>query len=134
MYTQNSEQFYTDFKNVAWDDDTSSIEEHFPTAPLEDDVWSEDPIPDRQLCTHKRPHEPNLQCSYLCPYSTTSFRMDIPQSSPQGVTVLNYEQMDFSDISFDFPDIMMTTSDNDIPELEDITEHLDNMQHEALFA
>ena len=46
--------------------------------------------------------------------------MDLPQSTPHGDAVLNYEQMDFSDISSDFPDIMMTTSDNDIPDLVDI--------------
>ena len=59
--------------------------------------------------------------------------MDLPQSTPQGTTVLNYMQMDFSDISSDFPDIMMTTSDDDIPNLADISECLDNMQHKAWF-
>ena len=36
--------------------------------------------------------------------------------------------MDFSDISSDLPDIMTTTSDDDIPNLEDILDsaHLDN--------
>ena len=38
--------------------------------------------------------------SYPYPYRTTTFRMDLPQSTPQGATVLNYEQMDFSEISF----------------------------------
>ena len=37
--------------------------------------------------------------------------------------------MDFSDILSDFPDIMMRTSDDDIPDLEAIlnSEHLDNI-------
>ena len=91
IYTQNTEQFYTDFNNVAWDNDTPSTEDHFPTAPLDDEVWSEDPIPDRLLCIHERPHEPNLKCSYPCPYGTTTFRMDLPQSTPQGAAVLNYK-------------------------------------------
>ena len=108
-----------------------STEEYLPTAPLEDDIWSKDPILDRPLCTHKRPHEPNLQCSYPCPYSNTSFRIDLPQSTPQNATMLNYEQMDFIDISSDFPDIMTTTSDDDIPDLVDISDFLDNMQHKA---
>ena len=56
--------------------------------------------------------------------------MDLPQSTLQGATMLNYKQMDFSDISSDFPDIMMTTSDEDIPYLADISECLENMQHE----
>ena len=34
MYTQNLELSYADFKDVAWDDVTPSIEEHFQTAPL----------------------------------------------------------------------------------------------------
>ena len=59
--------------------------------------------------------------------------MDLPQSIPQGAIVLNYEQMDFSDISSESPDIMMTTSDDDIPDLVDISECLYNMQHEAWF-
>ena len=44
--------------------------------------------------------------------------------------------MDFSDISSDLPDIMMTMSDNDIPDLVDISnsEHLDNIQYKAQFA
>ena len=25
-------------------------DEHFPTAPLDDSVWSEEPIPERELC------------------------------------------------------------------------------------
>ena len=66
--------------------------------------------------------------------STTSFRMDFFQSTPQGAAVLNYEQMDFSDISSDFPDIMTISSDDDVPDLDDISECLDNMQCKAWFA
>ena len=121
----NTEQFFTDVDSVAWDDDTASSKENFPTAPLDDEVWSKDPIPDRQLCIH----EPNNQCSYPHPYSTTTFRIDLPQSTPQDAAVFCYEQMDFIDISSDFPDIIMTTSEDDIPDLEDIleSEHLDNI-------
>ena len=122
--TPPTEQSYIDFN-----DKSTSTEEHFPTAPLDDEVWSEDPIPDRVLCIHKGPHGSNLQCSYPWFYSTTAFRMDLLQSTPQGAIVLNYEQIDFSDIPSDFPDIMMTTSDNDIPDFEDIpnSEHMDNI-------
>ena len=59
--------------------------------------------------------------------------MDYPQSKPQGAAVFHYNLMDFSDISSDLPDIMMTTSDDDIPDLKDIldTEHLEtsNMEY-----
>ena len=112
-----------------------SSKEHFPTAPLDDEVWSEDPIPDRQLCIHETPYEPNQQCSYPCLYSTTMFRIDLPQSTPQDGAVLNYKVMDFIDISSDLPDIMVTTSDADIPDLDDISdsEHLNNIQHRVWF-
>ena len=58
--------------------------------------------------------------------------MDLPQSTQQGVTVFNYEQMDFSNISSDIPDIRMKTSDNDNSDLVDISKHPDNMQHESI--
>ena len=134
--TQNMEKFFTDVNGVAWDYEITFSEENFPTAPLDDEVWSEDPILDRQLCIHETPHKPNHQCSYPCPYSTTSFRIDLPQSTPQDAAVFHYEQMDFGDISSDVPDIMTTTSDDDIPDLEDILDsaHLDNIQHRVWFA
>ena len=48
--------------------------------------------------------------------------MDLLQSMEQNETVFNYEQMDFSDISSDLPDIMMMTSDADIPDLADVSD------------
>ena len=54
----NTKQLSTYFDDVAWDNDTTSSEEHFPTAPLDDAIWSEDPIPDRQLCINETPQEP----------------------------------------------------------------------------
>ena len=133
-HTPNTEQLFTDFDNIAWDNDTTSSNEHFPTAPLDDKVWSEDPITDRHLCMHKSPHEPNYHCSYPCQYRNTTFRMDLPQSISQDVAVFNYELMDFRDISPDLPDIMMTTRDDDIPDLVDISDsdHLHNIQHRVL--
>ena len=55
--------------------------------------------------------------------------------SPQATAVLNYELMDFSDISSDLPDVMTTTCVNDIPDHEDISdsEHLNNIQHGVWF-
>ena len=100
--TSNKEQLFTDVNSIAWDDDTTSSEENFPTAPLDDEVWSEASVPDRQLCFHEAPHDPNHQCSYPCPCSTTTFRIDLPQPTPQDTVVFFYEQMDFCDISSDF--------------------------------
>ena len=77
----------------AWDDDTTSFEEHFPTPPLDDDIWAEEPNLDRCLCIHKRPNKPNNQCYYPCPYDSTIFSMDLLQSMPQNEAVFNYEQM-----------------------------------------
>ena len=33
-------------------DDEDEGEEYFPTAPLDDEVWLEEPIPERDLCIH----------------------------------------------------------------------------------
>ena len=46
--------------------------------------------------------------------------MDLLQSTPWNEVVFYYDPMDFSDISSDLPDIMMITSDNDIPDLVDV--------------
>ena len=50
--TPSTDQFFQD----------ATDKENFPTAPLDDDVWLEDPIPDRHLCIHE-PSQPNYQCS-----------------------------------------------------------------------
>ena len=123
------------FLTTTWVDDTSCVE-HFPRALLDDGVWAEEPILDGHLCIHERPDEPNHQCSYFCTYDSTTFRMDLLQSTPWNEAVLNYEQMDFSDISADLPDIVTTMSDDDIPYHVDFlnSEHLDNIQHKAWFA
>ena len=54
-------------------DATAEEEEDFSTAPLDDDIWLEDPVPDRHLYIHEQP-QPHFQCSYPCPYS-----LDLPQ-------------------------------------------------------
>ena len=46
--------------------------------------------------------------------------MVLLQSTPQYEAMFNYDLMDFSDISSDLPDIMMTTNDTDIPDLNDV--------------
>ena len=45
--------------------------------------------------------------------------MDLPHSSPEDATTPYYGMMDLSDIS-DIQDVMTTTSEEDIPDLEDI--------------
>ena len=133
--TPNTEQLSTDFDNFAWNDGTTRSKENFPTVSLDAPVWSEDPFPDRHLCIHRTPQQTKYQCSYPCPYRNTTFRMDLPQSTLQDAAVFYYELMDFSDVSSDIPDIMMTTSDDNILGLANISdsEHLDNIQHRAWF-
>ena len=45
--------------------------------------------------------------------------MDLPHSAPEDAPAPCYEIMDLSNIS-DFQDMMTATSDEDIPDLEDI--------------
>ena len=107
------------FLNETWDGDSSSFDEHFPTAPLDDDVWAEEQILDKCLWIQERPDEPNHQCSYPFPYDgSTTFQLDLLQSIPQNEAVFNYNLMDFSDISSDLPYIITATSDTNIPELD----------------
>ena len=86
--------------------DTTVEAEDFPTAPQDDDIGLEDPVQDRPLCIHEQ-SQPHFLCSYPCPYTLE----DTP--------VPYYERMDLSDIS-DFQDVMTATSDEDIPDLDDV--------------
>ena len=97
-------------------DDSSqdtTAKEDLPTAPLDDDIWLEDPVPYRHLCNHEQ-SQPHYQCFYPCPYS-----LDLPHSAPEDAPAPYYKIVDLSDIS-DLQDVMTTTSDEDIPDLEDI--------------
>ena len=71
--------------------------------PLDDEHWTTKEVPDRTLCIdeHALPHG---LCPYLCPYANYL----IPSYA---------NSLDLSDIS-DFEDIMITSSDEDIPALE----------------
>ena len=80
-------------------------EEDFQMVPLKDDHWTTEEIPDRTLCIHEHAL-PNGLCLYPCPY----VNYHIP----------SYEDsLDLSDIS-DFKDIMIMSSDEDIPALADM--------------
>ena len=88
-------------------------EEHFPTAPLDDDIWMEELVLDRHLCIyeHSQPHD---LCPYPCPYCLAQL-----YPAPENAPTPHYEVMDLSDI-FNFPDVVTTTSDEDIPDLDDV--------------
>ena len=53
------------FLTEAWDDDddTTPFDKHFPTAPFDDDVWTEEQILDRCLGMHEKLDDLNNQCS-----------------------------------------------------------------------
>ena len=81
------------------------VEEDFQTVPLNDEHWDMEEIPDRPLCIHKH-SLPHGLCQYPCPYleyQTSSY----------------YNTLDLGDI-FKFEDLMTTSSDEDIPALDDI--------------
>ena len=85
----------------------SEEEEDFQTVPLDDEHWITDPVPNRCLYIHEH-SQPHSICCYSCPY------MD---STPP----LYQNTLDLSDIS-DFKDVMITSSDEDVPALEDMNE------------
>ena len=88
-------------------------EEDFPTPPLDDGIWLEELVPDRYVCIHEQ-SQPHFLCSYPCPYS-----LDPLPYTPENAPALYYETVDLSDIS-DFQDVMTTTSDEDLPDLDDV--------------
>ena len=52
----------------SFQDATTEEEEGFPTAPLDDDIWLEEPVPVRHLCIHEQ-LQTHYQCSYPSQYS-----------------------------------------------------------------
>ena len=79
-------------------------EEDFQMVPLDDEHWTTEEVPDRTLCMHEHAL-PHGLCLYLSPY--------------ENYLLPSYANtMDLSDIS-NFEDIMIMSSDKDIPALED---------------
>ena len=73
--------------------------------PVDDDHWTTKEIPDRTLCVHEH-NLPHSLCLYPCPYANYQVSLYI-------------DSLDLSDIS-SFEDIMITSSNEDIPALEDM--------------
>ena len=80
-------------------------EEDFQTVPLDDDHWMSKDIPVWTFCIHEH-GLPHGLCPYPCPYvnSQISSYMDI---------------LDLSNI-LDYEDYMVTSSDEDIPGMEEV--------------
>ena len=79
-------------------------EEDFHMVPLDDKHWSTEEVPNRTLYIHEHAL-PHGLCLYPCPYA----KYLVPSYAMT---------MDLSDIS-NFEGIMITSSDEDIPALED---------------
>ena len=79
-------------------------EDDFQMVPFDDEHWTTEEVPDRTLCIHEHAL-PHGLCPYQCPYVNYL----LPSYA---------KTMDLSDIS-DFEDIMITSSNEDIPALED---------------
>ena len=90
---------------VTLEAEEEDMEGDFQTVPLDDEHWDMEEIPDRTLCIHKHAI-PHGLCPYPCPYANYQ-------------TSSYYDPLDLRNIS-EFEDIMTTSSDEDIPSLEDI--------------
>ena len=90
------------------EEDKDDAEEHFPTVSLDDDVWMEEPVPERHLCIHE--NSQHDLCPYPCPYSLNLLQLTQKDA-------LQY--IDLNNI-FKFPDVIVAASDEDVPSLEDI--------------
>ena len=86
-------------------------EEDFQMVPLDNDHWTTKEIPDRTLCVHEH-NLPHGLCPYPCPYVNYQVSSYI-------------DSLDLSDIS-NFKDIMITSSNEDIPALEDMPYYKDS--------
>ena len=73
--------------------------------PLNNDHWTTEEIPDRTLCIHEHAL-PHGLCPYPCPYAN--------YQAPSYI-----DSQDLCDIS-DFEDIMIVSSNEDIPAFEDM--------------
>ena len=92
--------------SIAEEDD--DVEEHFMTVSLDDNVWMEEPVPERHLCIHE--NSQHDLCPYPCLYSLNL--LHITQEDALQYTDLNH--------IFKFRDVIVTASNEDVPHLEDI--------------
>ena len=103
--------------SIAEEEDDSTVK-HFPTISLEDNIWMEEPVPERHLCIHENSHHD--LCPYPCPYSLNP--LHLPQEEAP-------YYIDLSEI-FGFPDVVISASDDDVPSLENILGLLKKIQME----
>ena len=85
--------------------DEDKKEEDFQMVPLDNDHGTAEEISKRTLCVHEN-GLPHGLCQFPCPYMNYG-------------TVSYMDSLDLSDIS-DFEDYMVTSSDEDIPGMEEM--------------
>ena len=84
------------------------MEEHFTTVSPDDNFWMEEPVPERHLCIHE--NSQHDLCPYLCPNNLNPLHL-AQEDASQHINLNNI---------FEFPDVMTSAGDDDIPSLEDI--------------
>ena len=117
-FNSNSDQdpdstpVYSDSSDDDQDPDSSPVysdspdeEEDFPTVPLDDEHWTSDIVPERPFCIHEN-GLPNNMCQHPCPYGSND-------------TVSYMDSLDLSDI-LDYEDYMVTSSDEELPGMEEV--------------
>ena len=90
------------------EEDENDTEEHFPTVSLDDDFWMEEPVPERYLCIH----ENSQHDLYPYPYPYSLNPLHLTQED-----ALQY--IDLNNI-FEFPDVIVSASNDIVPSLEGI--------------
>ena len=100
---------YDDLEEEEEEEEGGEEEEEvdFQTGTLDDNHWTMDEIPDRHLCIHKQ-SLPHSLCPYPHPY------IDYTPAS-------YHSSLDLSDFS-DLEDVLITSSDEDVPVLDDMVE------------
>ena len=84
--------------------DSPDEEEDFPTVPLDDEHLTSDIVPERTFCIHEN-GLPNNVCQHPCPCGSND-------------TISYMDSLDLSDIS-DYEDYMVTSSDEELPGMEE---------------
>ena len=96
---------YTPDSTPVCSDSSDEEEEDFQMVSLDDEHWTSEETPDRTLCIHE-----NGLLHGLCPY---------PCPNENYNTVSYMDSLDLSDIS-DYEDYMVTSSDEEIPGVEEV--------------
>ena len=103
LYFSSADHYTLDSTPVCSDSSDDEEEEDFPTVPLDDEHWTSEEMPERNLCIHEH-GLPHGLCQYQCPYANYD-------------TVSYMDSLDLSDIS-DSEDYMVTSSDEEILGME----------------